>query len=321
MREREIKGAHILVTGGAGFIGSHLVDRLLDEGATSVVIVDNLFVGSEDNIADAVRRGAMFIKDDAEIEGTLEYIVAHNDIEIVFNCATKALNYSFINPSNAYMTNVNIAKNLLELQRKGAFATLCHFSSSEVYGSAVYEPMDENHPFHATTTYAAGKAAADGMLFSYVQQYGLDAFIMRPFNNYGPRQNYKGPLAGIIPLTARRILAGEAPEIHGTGKQSRDYIYVFDTVDAVLRLYGKLPRGEAVNISTNGQVTIADLIARVAAGMGYTGDIVQKPARGADVFCHNASNAKMKSLIDFTPTPFEAGLKETLAWYKEQIVL
>ena len=317
----KIERANILVTGGAGFIGSHLVDRLLDEGAKKVVVVDNLFVGHRSNLEQALKRGAVFIKDDAEIEGTLDYIMEQYDIDIVFNCATKALNYSFINPLNAYMTNVNIIKNLLELQRKGAFHTLCHFSSSEVYGSAVYEPMDENHPFKATTAYAAGKAAADVMLFSYVNQYQLDAFIVRPFNNYGPRQNYEGPLAGIIPITAKRIMAGEAPEIHGTGMQSRDFIYVGDTISAILKLYDKLPAGEAVNISTNGQIKIKDLIEKICGCMNFNGEIVYKERRNADVDCHNASNAKLKGLIDFEPTPFEKGLAKTLDWYKEHIKL
>jgi UDP-glucose 4-epimerase len=314
-----ISGSNILITGGAGFIGSHLADRLFDEGAAKVVVVDNLFLGTLDNLADALDRGAVFIRDDAEIEGTLAYVIAEHDIDIVFNCATKALNYSFINPLNAYMTNVRIMANLLELQRAGAFATLCHFSSSEVYGTAVYEPMDENHPMNPTTTYAAGKAAADIMLHSYVEQYGLDAFIMRPFNNYGPRQNFEGPLAGIIPATARRIMSGEQPEIHGTGEQSRDFIYVLDTVDAIMKLYGKLPAGEAVNISTNGQISVNELMGRIVEEMGYTREILRKEARTADVLCHNASNGKMKKLIDFTPTPFEDGLRKTLAWYREHI--
>jgi len=314
-----IKGANALVTGGAGFIGSHLADRLIAEGAGRVVVVDNLFLGSVDNLTDALKRGAVFIEDDAEVPGTLESIIKDYGINIVFNCATKALNYSFIDPLDAYMTNVNIMAILLELQRAEKFKTLCHFSSSEVYGTAVYEPMDERHPMNPTTTYAAGKAAADIMLFSYVQQYGLDAFIMRPFNNYGPRQNFKGPLAGVIPTTARRIIAGEPPEIYGTGTQSRDFIYVLDTIGAVIKLYGKLEPGEAVNISANDQISISEVVACVCEEMGYTGEIVRREARTADVYCHNASNEKMKSLIDVSPTPFRDGLKETLLWYRGQI--
>ncbi|MDR1292981.1 MAG: NAD-dependent epimerase/dehydratase family protein [Clostridiales Family XIII bacterium] len=314
-----IGGANILITGGAGFIGSHLADRLLDEGAARVVVLDNLFLGKLENLTGALGRGAVFIRDDAEIEGTLAYAIAEHGIDVVFNCATKALNYSFINPLNAYLTNVRIMANLLELQRAGAFATLCHFSSSEVYGTAVYEPMDESHPMNPTTTYAAGKAAADIMLHSYVKQYGLDSFIMRPFNNYGPRQNFEGPLAGIIPATARRVMSGEPPEIHGTGGQSRDFIYVLDTVDAVMKLYGRLPAGEAVNISTNGQISVNELMALMARELGYTGETLRKEARTADVLCHNASNEKMKTFIDFTPTPFSDGLRETLAWYKAHI--
>jgi len=319
VKRAKIKRAKILVTGGAGFIGSHLVDRLGKEGAEKVVIVDNLFLGRLENLNDAISCGATFIRDDAEIPGALEYIIKDHDIDIVINCATKALNYSFINPLNAYMTNVNIMAILLELQRAGKFKTLCHFSSSEVYGSAMYEPMDESHPMNPTTAYAAGKAAADIMLFSYVHQYGLDAFIMRPFNNYGPRQNFKGPLAGVIPITASRILSGEKPEIHGTGEQSRDFIFVHDTVDAVVKLYDILPSGEAVNISASGQITINELVTCIAKEMDYTGEIIRKEARTADVFCHNADNEKMKRLIEFVPTPLQEGLKETLIWYREQI--
>lgn len=314
-----IAGQGILVTGGAGFIGSHLVDRLLRDGAREVIIIDNLFLGSEDNLEEALTTGkAVFYRDDAEFATSLDFIFQSHQIDIVFNCATKALNYSFLNPSNAFATNVSVVLNLLEIQRRGGFRTLCHFSTSEVYGSAVYEPMDEAHPKNPTTTYAAGKAAADLAVESYVRMFGLDAFIVRPFNNYGPRQNHKGPLAGIIPVTAKRILNGIAPEVHGNGQQSRDFIYVHDTVDAVVKLYGALPAGEAVNISTDNQITVADLLDRIAAELGYAGEILRKPARPSDVLCHNASNLKVCSLIDYNLTPFDAGLRHTLDFYKQQ---
>ncbi|MCA3237624.1 MAG: dTDP-glucose 4,6-dehydratase [Curvibacter sp.] len=315
-RHRELSGKTVLVTGGAGFIGSHLVDRLLAEGAAHVVVIDNMFLGSEENLTEALATGkASLYKDDAEFVTSLDYIFNRHPIDVVFNCATKALNYSFMNPANAFGTNVTVALNLLELQRRGAFKSLCHFSTSEVYGSAVYEPMDEKHPRNPTTTYAAGKAAADLAVESYVHMFGLDGFIVRPFNNYGPRQNHRGLLAGVIPLTAWRILTGGAPEIHGDGKQSRDFIHVRDTVDAVVKLFGVLPAGESVNISTDNQIAIGELVTRIAAMLGYQKEIVRKPARQVDVLCHNASNQKVRALIDYSLTDFDAGLRETLDWY------
>lgn len=317
---RELAGETILVAGGAGFIGSHLVDRLLTEGAAHVVVVDNLFLGSEDNLRDALDSGKVtFYKDDAEFNTSLEYIFSRHPISIVFNCATKALNYSFLNPANAFGTNVTVALNLLELQRRGAFRTLCHFSTSEVYGTAEYEPMDERHPRNPTTTYAAGKAAADMAVESYVRMFGLDAFIVRPFNNYGPRQNYRGMLAGVIPITAWRVLTGGTPEIHGEGTQSRDFIFVRDTVDAVVKLFRVQAAGESVNISTDNQLCIAELVTRICTALNYKGEIARKQARHADVLCHNASNAKVHSLIEYSLTDFDEGLRETLAWYVARI--
>ena len=311
-----IKGSGILVTGGAGFVGSNLVDHLLDAGAKEVVIIDNLFCGREENLESAIERGAFLYKDDAEIASSLDYIFERHRIDVVFNCATKALNYSFVNPSNAFEMNVRVALNLLEFQRKGRFRTFCHFSSSEVYGSAVYEPMDELHPRNPTTAYAAGKAAADLAVETYVRMFGVDSFIVRPFNNYGPRQNYRGFLAAVIPLTAFRIHSGITPELYGSGEQSRDFIFIDDTIDAITKVYPLLPAGESINISTDGHVKIREIIEKVCTLMGYSGTITKKESRSSDVFCHNASNAKIKAMINFRLTSLDEGMNKTIEWYK-----
>jgi UDP-glucose 4-epimerase len=284
------------------------------------VVIDNLFTGDEANLESALKTGrAVLYRDDAELSTSMEYIFTRHQIDMVFNCATKALNYSFLNPANAFSTNVNVILNLLEFQRRGLFKTLCHFSTSEVYGSAVYEPMDEAHPKNPTTTYAAGKAAADHAVESYVKMFDLDAYIIRPFNNYGPRQNYKGYLAGIIPITAWRILNGIAPELHGDGLQSRDFIYVHDTVDAVIQLHDVMSKGDSVNISTDNQISIRDLLQKICVEMNYHGEIVKKPERKSDVLCHNASNEKIQTMIEYSLTPFDEGLGKTLDWYRTHL--
>ena len=315
-----LSGQGILVTGGAGFIGSHLVDRLLAESATEVVVIDNMFLGDEANLEAALASGrCRFYRDDAEIASSLEYIFSRHSVSTVFNCATKALNYSFLNPANAFSTNVDVVLNLLEAQRRGAFETLCHFSTSEVYGTAAYEPMDELHPRSPTTAYAAGKAAADLAVESYVRMFDLDAYIVRPFNNYGPRQNHRGELAAIVPITAARILSGAEPEIHGSGTQRRDFIHVGDTVDAVVKLYAAMAPGDNVNIATDNTCSVEDLISRICAHYGYRGQILSKEARKADVLCHVASNAKIHALIEYRLTPFAQGLPETLDWYARKL--
>jgi UDP-glucose 4-epimerase len=311
----------VLVTGGAGFIGSNLVEHLAKEGAREIIIVDNLFCGREDNLTISLsRQNIVFYKDDAEFMSSLEYIFEKHKIDIVINCATKALNYSFLNPSNAFTVNTNITINLLELLRKKKYKTLCHFSTSEVYGTAVYEPMDELHPKNPMTVYAAGKAAADIAVETYVRMFDLDAFIIRPFNNYGPKQNYRGFLAGVIPITAYRIFNTQRPVVYGDGKQSRDFIFVEDTINVLIKVFPFIKAGDAVNVSTDNQTAIIDVIKKVCDLMEYKGEIDFLPARSADVQCHNADNSKIKSLIEYKPTSFDEGMIKTIDWYKKEFI-
>ena len=313
-----IKGKNVLVTGGAGFIGSHLCDKLLLEGANKVVCIDNFFLGKMENIADALTHDNFILyRDDARQFGVMQSVMEKEDVEVVFNMATIALNYSFFNPFDAYMVNVEIANTLLELLKVGTYKTLIHTSSSEAYGTAQYSPMDENHPTDPTTPYAAGKAAADMMVHSFAKVLDLDISIIRPFNNYGPRQNAEGPLAGIIPVTAKRLKNGGMPVVNGDGEQTRDFIYVKDTVRGLILAYEKKEsRGMIINLGSGIDITMNSLLQGICEYMGYHGEWEHKEERTSDVkkLCANIDRAK--KVLGFEPQmSFENGIKETLDWY------
>lgn len=316
-----IKGKNVLVTGGAGFIGSHLCDALLEKGASRVVCVDNFFLGKMENLEEAVSHDNFVLyRDDARNFGVLQAIMEKENIEVVFNMATIALNYSFFNPFDAYMVNVEIANTLLELLKVGAYKTLIHTSSSEAYGTAQYSPMDENHPTDPTTPYAAGKAAADLMVHSFYKVLGMDISIVRPFNNYGPRQNAVGSLAAIIPATARRIKEGGRPMVEGDGEQTRDFIYVEDTVRGLILAYEKeASRGKIINLGSGKDISINRLLKGICDYMGYTGEWEHRPARTSDVRNLCADSTRARELLEFSPeVEFEDGIKKTLDWYMKE---
>ena len=313
-----IKGKPVLVTGGAAFIGSHLCDPLLEKGAGKVVCLDNFFLGKMENLQEATsHENFVLYHDDARNFGTVQAILGKEQVDVVFNLATIALNYSFFNPFDAYMVNVEIANTLLELLKMEQYRTLIHVSSSEAYGSAKYSPMDENHPTDPTTPYAAGKAAADLMIHSFSKVLDLDISIIRPFNNFGPRQNAEGPLAAIIPATARKIRQGETPMIEGTGEQTRDFIYVKDTVRALVAAYeNEDSRGKIINIGSGSDISINYLMKKICDYLGYDGEIERRESRKSDVQKLCASSDRAKKYLGFTPEyTFEEALKETLDLY------
>jgi len=313
---RTLRGKIVLITGGAGFIGSHLAEGVLEAGAEKVVVVDNLFVGKLANLSE-IKNQVVFYQEDAADLHTMEAIVRNEKVEVIYNMATMALIYSFFNPHTAYMINVKLADVLLHLLRNGEFETLIHMSSSEAYGTALYAPMDENHPLNPTTPYASGKAAADMMVKSFCNVYDLDAVIIRPFNNYGPRQNIDGSLAGIIPATVRRIKSGEKPFVEGDGQQTRDYIYISDTIRGLLQAYeNDTIRGEIINLGSGVEYKVIDILRNICNYMGYKGVIEQRTERVADVRRLCASSEKARKLLGFTyEVPFEQGIDKTLDWY------
>jgi UDP-glucose 4-epimerase len=318
--EEGVRDRNVLVTGGAGFIGSHLVDRLLAEGAR-VVVVDNFFLGKRENLEDAVAGGGPLtvLYEDAADAVAMREILERHAIQDVFDLATKALEYSFVNPRGAFQVNTDIVLTLAELLRKGHYERLIHTSSSEAFGTARTRPMAEDHPREPTTTYAAGKAAADLALMSYVRGYDLDVRIVRPFNNYGPRQNW-GAYSGVIPKTIDRLHRGLPPVLHGDGSQGRDFVYVEDVAEGLVRVaVCDAARGLDLNIASGVETPIAELLETLTRVWGWEGELEREPRRTADVDHHIGDASRLAEVLGWRPaTTLEEGLSRTVEWYRRR---
>lgn len=319
---RTLKGKRVLVAGGAGFIGSHLVDRIIKEHVKSLCVVDNYFLGENNNLATAQQNFPslqIFKQDITDLE-KMRSILRTRQCDVVFNLAAIPLLTSLEKPVFSVNSIVNSTLTFCELVREELFETLIHFSSSEVYGTAQYVPMDEQHPREPCTPYAAAKAGADHLVMSYVKTFGIDAAIVRPFNNYGPRQN-KGDYAAIVPLVVQNILLNKPVIIYGDGKQTRDFIFVRDVVDATIAIYNEpQTRGKQINIAAGKEISVLDLVHTIIDIMHADTKIVYKPARPGDVRRHFADISLAKKLIHFQPsTEREQGLVETVEWYKNNI--
>lgn len=317
-----LKNKTVMVTGGAGFIGSHLVDRIIRDKPERIVVVDNFFLGKHRNLEPAIKTfgNIKIYYQDAGHYGKMKNIMDIEGIDVVFNLAVVPLLTSHELPKITCEDNINITLSVLELLREGKYKTLIHCSSSEAYGTAESVPMSESHPLNPTTPYAASKAASDLLAQSYENTFGLDISIVRPFNNYGPRQN-EFSYAGVIPITIERIMSGMKPVIHGDGLQTRDYIYVSDTVEAMLQIcQTKSTRGKVVNIATGREITILDMIKAISMELDYTGEFEYQPARLADVRRHRGDITLARKLMGFEPaTKFTDGIAQTVSWYKTVI--
>lgn len=317
---KSLTNQNVLVTGGAGFIGSHLVDRIIQEKPANLVVVDNFFLGREENLT-AARRAFPLLRvyrlDAADYSSMLQ-LVTSEKITTVFNLAVIPLPTSLEYPMWTVEINVKIATVFCELARKGFIQSLLHMSSSEAYGSALYSSMDEAHPLLPITPYAASKAAGDQVVLAYGQTFGIDVMIARPFNNFGSRQN-AGSYAGLIPIIAHRVMNQQPIEIFGDGLQTRDYIFVRHTVEALIQIY-KSPatRGRVVNIATGHEITVNELTQKLIRVLNAPNHpIVHVTERPGDVRRHCGDVHLLRELTGFEPQPIsDADLRETVEWYQ-----
>jgi UDP-glucose 4-epimerase len=214
---------------------------------------------------------------------------------------------------------VRITSTLCEILREGRYETLVHFSSSEAYGSARTVPMSEDHPLEPLTPYAASKAASDHLVRTYAATFGVNALVVRPFNNYGPRQNDQ-QYAGIIPTLLRCAFEKRIFTLFGDGQQTRDYIYVTDTVRAALDLYKcSGARGLVVNIGSGQEISLIDLKTKIEHILGWAIPCQYRDPRPGDVRRHRADTSCLKDLIAFEPrVSIDEGLARTVEFYRER---
>ena len=319
-KQPSIRGKNVLVTGGAGFIGSHLVDALATAGVGALVVVDNLFLGRLENLrtAEGLTDRLVFRRQDAADLEAMRRIIAEHEIEVVFILAVVPLPASLEMPKWSVDQNILITTVLCELAKEDAFRTLMHFSSSEAPGSALQVPMGEDHPLAPTTPYAASKAACDHIVLSYCRTFGIDAAILRPFNNFGPRQNDKA-YAGIIPIVVANVLAGRPIEIFGDGLQTRDFIFVADTAVAAIDMYeSPATRACITNVASGRETSVNELVAMMLRLMGAEDHpIVHKPERPGDVRRHCGDITKARERFGFRPkVDLAEGMKLTVNWYR-----
>lgn len=317
--KRSLKNKSILVTGGAGFIGSHLVDRIIKESPSCLVVVDNFFLGSESNLVPALQNypGLEIIRLDASNLAAMQDVVKRFKTDVVFDLATIPLPTSLEYPNWTITTIVAIASTFCEIARLGLIESLVHLSSSEAYGSALYVPMDEKHPHNASTPYAGSKSAADLIIQSYVKTFDIDATIIRPFNNFGPRQN-PGSYAGIIPIVINNVRKGVPISIFGDGEQTRDFTFVTQTADFIAEIYDEESCHKDVwNVATGIETTVNHLVREILRVMGAENHPINyAPGRLGDVRRHCADVSKTNFVLKSTPQAInEVQIHETVDWY------
>jgi UDP-glucose 4-epimerase len=257
---------------------------------------------------------------DATDYGAMGAIMAAEKVDVVFNLAVVPLPASLINPRWTVDQNVAMTTVACELQRQGFFETLIHFSSSEAYGTASYVPMDEDHRCQPSTPYAASKLASDHIALAYRETYGSDVAVLRPFNNFGPRQN-SGTYAGIIPIVVGRLMRQEPIVIYGDGEQTRDFVYVRDTAHAAVRMYEcSETRGHVINVASGIEVSMNQLVSELSNVIGAASEITHEDARPGDVRRHCGATTRARQLLGFVPsTDLRTGLTETVAWYRSAL--
>ena len=309
--------AHYLVTGGAGFVGSHLVEELARRGER-VRVVDSLITGKRQNIAHIPN--VEFLHGDlAEME------IARQAVDgvdyVLHQAAIPSVPRSVEDPITSNRANIDASLNLLVAARDAKIQRVVYAGSSSAYGDTPTLPKVETMPTAPLSPYALQKLVVEQYCQMFTALYGLETVTTRYFNVFGPRQDPSSPYSGVISLFISALCDGRQPKIFGDGEHTRDFTYVANVVDGVLRAcHAPNATGQVINVATGGRISLNHLFRTVRDLVGATIEPIYAPPRAGDVKDSQADISKARNLLGYAPiVSFEAGLDKTVAWYRASV--
>ena len=316
----DLRGRRLLVTGASGFIGSHLTELLAEQGAQVRALCEYNSFNDWGWLEGSPALSSIEILT-GDIRDPYLCRQAVEGMEIVLHLAALIpIPYSYRAPSSYIDTNVKGTMHLCQAAREcGTVTRFVQTSTSEVYGTARYVPIDEVHPLKGQSPYSASKIAADAIALSYYYSFGLPVVLARPFNTYGPRQSARA----VIPTIISQIAAGQQVVNLGETRSTRDFTFVLDTARGLATIAAMAGgEGEVYNIGSNSEITIADLFRTIAGLMGSDAQIAPEQERlrptGSEVFRLWCDEAKLRAASGFKPqTSIEDGLRQTIAWFTQ----
>jgi nucleoside-diphosphate-sugar epimerase len=308
-----------VVTGGAGFIGSHLAEELERRGER-VRVADSLITGHRRNVAHL--RSVEFVEGDLANLDVAREAVAGADY-VLHQAAIPSVPRSVTDPITSNRANVDATLNVLVAARDAGVKRLVYAGSSSAYGDTPTLPKREDMPTNPLSPYALQKLVGEQYLQLFTRLYGLETVTTRYFNVFGPRQDPSSPYSGVISLFAMRMLEGRAPTIQGDGGQTRDFTYVANVVDGVLRACtAPGASGQVINVAVGGRISINELCSTIGSLLGSTVTPEHTPPRAGDVRDSQADITKAREILGYVPiVTFEEGLRRTLEWYKQEFTV
>lgn len=312
-----MQSQRVLVTGGAGFIGSELVRQLADRGS-AVRVVDNLVNGRRENLDRVLGNVELVVADVRDAKAMTSLL---RDVDIVFHLACLGVRHSIHSPLENHEVNASATLGLLNAARSIGVKRFVYVSSSEVYGTARTAPITEDHPTLPMTVYGASKLAGEAYTRAFWETYRYPTVVLRPFNAYGPRCHHEGDSGEVIPKFLLRCLAGRPMVIFGDGTQTRDFTFVGDTAGGILAAgLSENSVGETINLGSGKEIQVKELANTIAQALGRPhADFTHVEPRPGDVLRLLADSSKAKKLLGFQPSvALRDGLTLLRDWYVSQ---